>query len=124
LNFKQEIEFYGGDHRDFETSPFEMVETLHIRSKLHQLDEELTSEEKSLLKKCDKLLLETAEKVCGHVKKVYDFKNDKPIEQWRWHLDKVTNHELSIHLENNIITKTDLSIIVDFPSQEAYDLFR
>lgn len=77
MNFKQEIEFYGDDLRNFETSPFEMVETLHMRSKLHQRSKELTSEQKSLLKKYDKLLLKDAEKVYEHVKGVYDFKSDK-----------------------------------------------
>ena len=96
MNFKQEIEFYGEDLQDFEMSPFEMIETFHKRTLLHHHYQELTNEEKASLKEKDQYLLKIAKKVYEHMKKVYDFQNDKPMEEWWWHLDKVANHQLSI----------------------------
>jgi hypothetical protein len=119
LDFKKKIDFYGNDLQDFEISPFEMVQTLHVRTKFYRYHDELTSDEKLLLKKYDKLLLDNVKKFYDHMKRIYNFSNDKPMEQWWWHLDKILNHELSIDLENNTVTKTYLSTIVDFPTKEA-----
>ena len=50
--------------------------------------------------------------------------NDKPTEEWWWHLDKVANQQLSIDLEKGTVHQQSfLSTTVDFQSKEAYDLF-
>ena len=79
--FKQEIEFYGEDLQDFEISPFEIIETFHKRTLLHHHYYELTTEEKALLKEKDQFLLKSVKKVYEHMKKVYDFQNDRI--QWK-----------------------------------------
>ena len=103
MNFKREIEFYGEDLQDFEMSPFEMIETFHRRTLLHDHYNELTTTEKALLKEIDQLLLKTANKIYEHLKNIYDFQNDKPLEEWWWHLDKVVNHQLSVDLDQGNI---------------------
>ncbi|MCQ6274687.1 hypothetical protein JMM81_06830 [Bacillus sp. V3B] len=124
MNFKQEIEFYGEDLQDFEMSPFEMIETFHRRTLLHHHYHELTAEEKALLKEKDQFLLKAATKVYEHLKKIYDFENTKPLEEWWWHLDKVVNHQLSVDLDQGIVDQPSfLSTTVEFKSKEAYDLF-
>ena len=124
MNFKQEIEFYGEDLQDFEMSPFEMIETFHRRTLLHDHYNELNTTEKALLKEIDQLLLKAANKVYEHLKNVYDFQNDKPLEEWWWHLDKVVNHQLSVDLDQGKVTQQSfLSTTVEFKSKEAYDLF-
>ena len=124
MNFKQEIESYGEDLQDFEMSPFEMIEAFHKRTLLHHHYHELTTEEKALLKEKDQFLLKTAKKVYEHMKKVYDFQNNKPMEEWWWHLDKVANHQISIDFEKGTVHQQSfLSTTIDFQSKEAYDLF-
>ena len=124
MNFKQEIEFYGEDLQDFEMSPFEMIETFHRRTLLHDHYHELTTKEKALLKEIDQLLLKTANKIYEHLKNIYDFQNDKPLEEWWWHLDKVVNHQLSIDFDKGTVEgQSFLSTTVEFQSKEAYDLF-
>lgn len=124
MNFKQEIEFYGEDLQDVKLSPFEMIETFHKRTLLHHHYHELTVEEKGLLKEKDQFLLKTANRIYEHLKKVYDFHHDKPLEEWWWHLDKVVNHELTVELDQGTVDQPSfLSTTVEFKSKEAYDLF-
>lgn len=91
MDFKQEIEFYGDDLKNLEISPFEMIDTFHRRSMLHQHFEKLTADEKALIKEHDLYLLKIAQPVYEHLKKVDDFQSDKPVQEWWWHLDKVMN---------------------------------
>lgn len=99
MNFKQEIEFYGEDIKNFENSPFELIEAFHRRSMLCNHFDKLTTEEKALLREHDLILWKTAKQVFEHVKKAYDFQSDKPIHEWWWHLDKVVNKQLTLNQE-------------------------
>ncbi|MFZ0447558.1 MAG: hypothetical protein WAM95_23550 [Bacillus sp. (in: firmicutes)] len=81
-----------------------MIEVFHKRTLLHHHHyHELTTEEKVLLKEKDMFLLKSAKKVYEHMKKVYGFQNDKLMEEWWWHLDKVANHQLSIDVEKGTV---------------------
>lgn len=124
MSFKEEIEFYGEDILDLEISPFETMDVLHRRSRLHANYEKLTQEEMELLKQYDQKLLDNASSVYHHINKIYDFQNDKPIEEWWWHLDKIDNRQLTVYLDQGIVTRSPfISTVVEFESKEAYDQF-
>lgn len=87
------INLYGQGITDCETSPFEMLETFHIRSELHQLP--LTKEEKKMVAAYDIKLLSNAEQVFEHTSKAYDFSISKEaMDEWWWHLDLLLKGEI------------------------------
>ena len=69
------INLYGQGITDCETSAFEMLETFHIRSELHQLP--LTKAEKNMVAAYDMKLLSNAEQFFEHTNKTYDFSTSK-----------------------------------------------
>ncbi|WOV87469.1 hypothetical protein QWT69_16715 [Sporosarcina oncorhynchi] len=87
------VNLYGEGITDCDSSPFEMIETFHIRSELHQLP--LTKEEKKVVAAYDLKLLSNAEKVFEHTSKAYDFSASKEnMEEWWWHLDLLLKGEI------------------------------
>ncbi|GAA3326751.1 hypothetical protein GCM10020331_063940 [Ectobacillus funiculus] len=42
MNYMEDIEKYGQDVADFTISPFETIEMLHLRTKLHEVSHQLT----------------------------------------------------------------------------------
>jgi hypothetical protein len=87
------INLYGQGITDCDTSPFEMLETFHIRSELHQLP--LTKEEKKMVAAYDMKFLSLAEQIFEHTSKVYDFSTSKEaMDEWWWHLDLLLKGEI------------------------------
>ena len=87
------INLYSQGITDCETSPFEMLETFHIRSELHQSP--LTKDEKKMLAAYDMKLLSNAEHVFEHTSKAYDFSMSKEtMDEWWWHLDLLLKGEI------------------------------
>lgn len=99
------INLYGQGITDCETSPFEMLETFHIRSELHQLP--LSAEEKKMVAAYDLKLLSNAEQVFEHTSKAYDFSSSKErMDEWWWHLDLLLKGEIlfnAIPLHDDVI---------------------
>lgn len=90
------IRLYGEGVDDFDTSPFESLEMLHIRSELHKLA--LTKEEQKALAATDVQLLSKAQNMYEHIRKVYDFSTStEPLEEWWWHLDKLLRGEIILN---------------------------
>ncbi|WP_046173346.1 hypothetical protein [Domibacillus indicus] len=87
-------------HKDlcnFDINPHESIENLHIRSEMHEVCHLLTEQEKIELEKCDYKIIENAEALLHHLQEVYDFSNtNRPIEEWWWHLHKVSRGELTV----------------------------
>lgn len=95
--YLKDIEEYGGDVDDFETSPFELHFAFIFRSEIQKKYTTLSLEEKELLARCDLILLKNAKKALIHLSKIYSFKESKaPIEEWWWHLDKVVSGEIKL----------------------------
>ena len=87
------IYLYGEGITDSETSPFEMLETFHIRSELHHLP--LSMEEKKMIAAYDMKLLSNIKQVFEHTSKIYDFSTSKEsIDEWWWHLDLLLKGEI------------------------------
>ena len=99
------INLYGQGIMDCETSPFEMLETFHIRSELHRLP--LTLEEKKMLANYDMKLLNNTERIFEHTSKAYDFSMSKEeMDEWWWHLDLLLEGEIlfnAIPLRDDVI---------------------
>lgn len=96
MNLSQEVHNFGLSVDDFSVSPFEAIEMLHIRSRLHHHINELDEEHKRLLQEYDQKLFENALRMYKHISQVYNFsKSDEPDEEWWWHLDKVVQGKLS-----------------------------
>lgn len=96
------IENYGQDVDDFEVSPFESVNMLHTRTKIEKQIKNLTNEEKIKLYAYDMVLIQNANKMMNHIEEIYDFSaSSKPLNEWWWHLDKVSNGEISFNLSTN-----------------------
>jgi transcriptional/translational regulatory protein YebC/TACO1 len=88
------------DIDNFEVSPFETIEILHVRSEMNEVQHLLTEKEKKELEKCDCKMLANAEALLHHLQVVYDFANTKrPVEEWWWHLGKVSPGELTVTME-------------------------
>lgn len=100
MKYQKTIEQYGQDVSDFEVSPFETLDMLHLRSRLSEEFHNMTLKERILLMKYDLQLLENVDQMGQHIESVYDFSNSKePYEQWWWHLDKVALGELEVEIE-------------------------
>lgn len=96
MNKKNLIYLYGEGITDLETSPFEMLEAFHIRSKLHHLN--LTKDEKKMVAGYDMKLLKNIERVFDHTNKVYDFSQSKEKhDEWWWHLDLLLEGEILLN---------------------------
>lgn len=90
------IRSFGDSTNDFDTSPFEALEMLHIRSHLHKLA--LTKEEQKALAANDLKLLSNSQEMFEHIRKVYDFSTStEPLEEWWWHLDKLLKGEIVLN---------------------------
>jgi len=99
MSYLKDIEQYGQDVSDFEVSPFETINMLHLRSRLNKESHHLTVKERILLMKYDLELLENVDLMVEHIKTVYDFsKSTEPQEEWWWHLDKVASGELEVEI--------------------------
>ena len=93
MNRMKLIYLYGEGITDLETSPFEILETFHIRSELHHLP--LSKDEKKMVASYDMKLLSNIEQVFEHMSKVYDFSNSKESpDEWWWHLDLLLKGEI------------------------------
>ncbi|MDA1675544.1 hypothetical protein [Bacillus cereus group sp. TH152-1LC] len=106
MNHEEDIRIYGEVVNDTELSPFETIEALHIRSELHEQYSNLSSEEKRALFSYDLKLLRNADAMVQHIQKVYNFsKSTNSIQEWWWHLDKITTGKihLSFFVEDNNI---------------------
>lgn len=77
MNLRKKIENYGEDISDFNTSPFEALEMLHVRSHIEEYKNELSEEEATLLRKYDQQLLNNADRMYKHISKAYDFSLSK-----------------------------------------------
>ncbi|MDT3427907.1 hypothetical protein J2Z22_003483 [Paenibacillus forsythiae] len=60
MSRQNDIDHYGMDVKDLDASPFEMVEMLRLRSKIHSYFRELTDEEKLEVNRYDLILLSNA----------------------------------------------------------------
>jgi 5-bromo-4-chloroindolyl phosphate hydrolysis protein len=88
VDYKRLIEDYGELLSDFEISPFESIDGLHIRDRLEEQYVELSEEEKELLQKYDlRLFLQSAE-VYEHLKRAFNFDGNKPSPEWWWRLNE------------------------------------
>ena len=92
------IKLYEGDIRDLsglEISPFEFIDTLHIRDRLFEDYNVLNDGQKKVLEECDNIFLDNVEKFHKHISIVYDWNNHEiPLLRWWWHLDKIINGKL------------------------------
>lgn len=90
------INLYSQGTEDFDTSPFEALEMLQIRSELHNVT--LTKEEQKLLAANDMKLLSNVEKMVEHISEVYDFStSNEPLDEWWWHLDRLLKGEIILN---------------------------
>lgn len=119
------IEHYGMDVNDDEISPFESLDMLHRRSRIQEHFEELSAPEKELLQRYDEVLIENAEKMHKHVSKVYDFKHDRPMAHWWWHLDKIARKQLFVSITDSevIMNEFPISRTVVFEDKDVFELF-
>lgn len=101
------LHLYEEDIKDLsilEMSPFEALETLHIRDRLFEEYNNLDQKERNSLLECDKILLDNADKVYKYIDKIYDWdKSEKPFFRWWWHLDKLVKGNLKFDLDNDKI---------------------
>jgi len=87
---QSDIQNYGVDVRDLDTSAFEMIEMLHLRSKIHQYFHELSDDEKNEVTRYDLILISNAQAFYEKMKTIYDFHHSKQTEdEWWWHLQKI-----------------------------------
>ncbi|MCD9023063.1 hypothetical protein [Cohnella silvisoli] len=87
---QSDILIYGMDVKDLDTSAFEMMEMLHIRSKIHQYFHELSDDEKNEVTRYDLILISNAQQFYDKMKSIYDFQNQNRVdEEWWWHLHKI-----------------------------------
>lgn len=90
MSRQNDIRQYGMDVKDLDASPFEMIEMLRSRSKIHSYFRELTDEEKLEVNRYDLILLFNAQEFYDKLKLVHDFQHsNKPDDEWWWHLHDV-----------------------------------
>lgn len=90
MSRQNDIDHYGMDVKDLDASPFEMVEMLRLRSKIHSYFRELTDEEKLEVNRYDLILLSNAKGFYNKLKLIHNFQNtNKPEDEWWWHLHNV-----------------------------------
>ncbi len=113
--YKEDIENYAGDVQDIETSAFEMLEMLHLRSKIHSYFNDLSEEEKLEVTRFDLILISNCQRFYDKLKDIYDFnKSRENIDEWWWHLDKLAN---AINLRTFTISfhKQHGDLVVNYP---------
>lgn len=88
MSYKEKIEEYLELVTDFDLSPFESIDGLHIRDRLEEAHAQLTAEEKELLRKADLTLFLNVDPIYNHLKKAHDFTTRKPSTGWWWELNK------------------------------------
>ncbi|WP_035100580.1 hypothetical protein [Aneurinibacillus terranovensis] len=109
MSFRRSIRIYGNSVNNYDTSPFEAVDMLHRRSKIHRRWQELSTSEKAAVRRFDRVLLRNAEKKYHHINEVYDFTmSTEPDEEWWWHLDKVIAGKLTPHVARSYTTKSEV----------------
>jgi hypothetical protein len=100
--YKQVILNYGEDVNDFDCSPFEHLRMLHDRTHIKSIEFDLDYNEKIQLYIFDLNLIRKASDMVEHISKVYDFKlsdkNNIPLDQWWWHLDKIAKGKLILNI--------------------------
>ncbi|PLS19358.1 hypothetical protein CVD28_02785 [Bacillus sp. M6-12] len=97
------IRNYGLEVDEFETSPFEALHMLHIRSCLEKIIQQLTYEEKLKLYTHDMKLIQNAKKMVERIQEIYNFSLSKePFTEWWWHLDKVVTGEISFSVSIDV----------------------
>ncbi|WP_416150862.1 hypothetical protein ACM26V_07810 [Salipaludibacillus sp. HK11] len=108
MNYKKLINRHADNIVDYkEIGPYETLNTLHVRSKLHKEYQKLTREEKRLLATVDLKTLQKIECIHEFLSGIYDFsKSKEPKEQWWWHIDKVISGEIKLSsYPQNVLTK-------------------
>ena len=100
MSFRDDIETYGDLVDDFEVSPFESLEMLHIRDSLEENIDHLTDVEREQLKKIDLKLFLNAQKMHAHISQVFNFSGNKPSEEWWWCLDQLAQADLKTVLNS------------------------
>lgn len=99
---QSDINKYGSDVNDMEASAFEMIEMLHLRSKIHEYFHELSDKEKNEISRYDLILISNAQAFYEKLKSIYDFQNqNRNEEEWWWHLHKVAK---AFHARNFTIS--------------------
>ncbi|MDU9693307.1 hypothetical protein O0Q50_19230 [Priestia aryabhattai] len=94
-NVMNKIKEYESDMFDFDISPFEFLQTLHLRTKLKHHFSAMSIEEKIELLSVDLKIIQNAHKIANHIGKVYDFSTSShPKCEWWWHLDQVAKREV------------------------------
>ncbi|MGF7535176.1 hypothetical protein AAGG74_16100 [Bacillus mexicanus] len=97
-SFLEKIKIYGNEIFDLEISPFEMMQTLHLRSALQESFFEMNIDEQIELLFIDLQVLKNSKAISTHLSRIYQSKNfDHPISEWWWHLDKIANNELKLN---------------------------
>lgn len=85
-----DIQHYGMDVKDLDTSAFEMIDMLNVRSKIHRYFHELSDDEKNEVTRYDLILISNAQAFYEKMKPIHDFQSsNKPDDEWWWHLHKI-----------------------------------
>ncbi|MBA2174219.1 hypothetical protein H0266_04800 [Halobacillus locisalis] len=91
---KETLEKYGDKLMNQGANSFEQLQLLQERTEIFDIQQELTFDEAITLASIDLYLAENAQTIVDKIEGVYDFslsdKNEIPIEQWWWHLDKLS----------------------------------
>ena len=86
-----DIQHYGMDVRDLDTSVFEMIDMLNVRSRIHQYFNELSDDEKNEVTRYDLILISNAQAFYEKMKLIHNFQQSKkPDDEWWWHLHKIS----------------------------------
>ncbi|MGZ4134879.1 MAG: hypothetical protein ACXVC1_06100 [Tumebacillaceae bacterium] len=88
---RQLLKSYSLYVNDFESSPFELVEMLHIRDSLQEQYHNLSTEEKLQLTLSDTQLILNAKEMATLIGNVFDFDSPKPSSGWWWELNLIAN---------------------------------
>ncbi|HEU4964587.1 MAG TPA: hypothetical protein VFV52_12145 [Bacilli bacterium] len=88
MSLHDDLQAYGELVDDFEVSPFESLDMLHIRDSLEQQMAKLTEQQREQLKKFDLKLFLNAQKMYAHIGQVFNFDGKKPNQEWWWRLDQ------------------------------------
>ncbi len=104
-NLNRKINNYGMDvTEELTVSPFEYIDTFHIRSNLLKNYNKLTSEQKDQIRQYDLILLKRAKEFYDYVSEIHDWNRTlESINEWWWHLDKIIEGKLKVDIENNTV---------------------
>jgi len=79
---------------DFDVSPFEHHQGMHLRDILEEEKDNLNDVEREMLRKADEIWIKNASKIVEHVSRIWNFDNNElPKENWWWHLSKYVKKE-------------------------------